>query len=112
MCSAVGGAGAPESRTAAQPSRAAAQAKLYFRNPLLSHVRLSPDGSKIAAVFAQDGTESLVVRPSRSSHLGMPGKLREAMGITDRLIRVSVGIEDAEELIDDMRAALELEPAG
>ncbi len=52
------------------------------------------------------GVESLVVRPSRSSHLGLEPEDRERLGITDNLIRVSVGIEDAEELIADFGQAL------
>ena len=53
------------------------------------------------------GTESLVVRPSRSSHLGLPAAERERLGITDDLVRLSVGIEDAGELIDDLAQALQ-----
>jgi len=53
------------------------------------------------------GIESLVVRPSRSSHLGLEPAERERLGITDDLIRVSVGIEDAEELIADFGQALD-----
>ena len=52
------------------------------------------------------GVESLVVRPARSSHLGLEPAERERLGITDDLIRVSVGIEDAEELIADFEQAL------
>jgi cystathionine beta-lyase/cystathionine gamma-synthase len=52
------------------------------------------------------GVESLVVRPSRSSHLGMSAAEREALGITDDLIRVSVGIENVDELIEDFAQAL------
>lgn len=52
------------------------------------------------------GVESLVVRPSRSSHLGMPPEDRERLGITDELVRVSVGIEDPDELGEDFEHAL------
>ena len=52
------------------------------------------------------GVESLVVRPSRSSHLGLTAGERARMGITDELIRVSVGIESADELIADFEQAL------
>ena len=51
-------------------------------------------------------TETLVVQPARSSHLGMPAADRERLGITDTLIRVSVGIEAVEELIEDFDRAL------
>ena len=53
------------------------------------------------------GVESLVVRPSRSSHLGLGEEDRRRLGITDDLVRVSVGIEDADELIEDFGRALE-----
>lgn len=52
------------------------------------------------------GVESLVVRPARSSHIGLTPEERESLGITDRLVRVSVGIEDPDELIEDFVAAL------
>ena len=52
------------------------------------------------------GVESLVVRPARSSHLGLAAEERSRLGITDDLVRVSVGIESADELIDDFRRAL------
>ncbi len=52
------------------------------------------------------GVESLVVRPARSSHLGLEQAERDQLGITDDLVRVSVGIEDAEELIADFERAL------
>ncbi len=52
------------------------------------------------------GLESLVVRPARSSHLGQSPEVRQALGITDDLIRVSIGIEDADELIADFDQAL------
>jgi cystathionine beta-lyase/cystathionine gamma-synthase len=52
------------------------------------------------------GAETLVVRPSRSSHLGLPAAEREKIGVTDDLVRVSVGIESAQELIDDFEQAL------
>ena len=52
------------------------------------------------------GVETLVVRPSRSSHLGLEPEDRERLGITDDLVRVSVGIENADELIEDFGQAL------
>ena len=53
------------------------------------------------------GVETLVVRPSRSSHLGLSDDERDKQGITDDLIRVSVGIEDSDDIIGDFRQALE-----
>lgn len=53
------------------------------------------------------GVESLVVRPSRSSHLGQTPRELEEQGITDALVRVSVGIEDPDELEADFARALD-----
>ena len=53
------------------------------------------------------GVESLVVQPARSTHLGVPVAEREAGGITDDLVRISVGIEDTDELIADLLRALD-----
>jgi cystathionine beta-lyase/cystathionine gamma-synthase len=53
------------------------------------------------------GAESLVVRPSRSSHLGLTREERAAIGVTDDLVRVSVGIESADEIVADFEQALD-----
>lgn len=53
------------------------------------------------------GVETLVVRPSRSTHIGMSREAREALGITDCLVRIAVGIEDTAELVDDITGALD-----
>lgn len=52
------------------------------------------------------GVESLVGHPASMSHGGMPKEEREKIGIKDALIRISVGIEDAQDLIDDLENAL------
>src|SRR5205823_5183097 len=52
------------------------------------------------------GTESLVVRLSRSSHLGMTADERAAIGVIDALVRVSVGIESPDELVADFEQVL------
>ncbi|MDH3745902.1 MAG: PLP-dependent aspartate aminotransferase family protein [Acidobacteriota bacterium] len=52
------------------------------------------------------GPETLVVRPARSSHLGQSPEERERLRITDDLVRVSVGIEEIDELIADFGQAL------
>src|SRR5581483_2298926 len=53
------------------------------------------------------GVESLVTRPAVTSHGGMTPQARAAAGITDDLIRISCGIEDAQDLVDDFAQALE-----
>jgi cystathionine gamma-lyase len=52
------------------------------------------------------GVESLIEHPSTMTHASMPADVREAMGITPDLIRVSVGLEDLEDLIADLDTAL------
>lgn len=52
------------------------------------------------------GVESLITRPVETSHKSVPEEERIRMGITDSLIRVSVGIEDPEDLLEDIGEAL------
>ena len=52
------------------------------------------------------GVESLVTRPATTSHSGMAAADRQKLGISDSLIRVSVGLEATEDLIEDFDQAL------
>ncbi len=52
------------------------------------------------------GVETLITRPSSTSHSGVPQEERLKMGISDNLIRLSVGLEDADDIIDDFNSAL------
>ena len=52
------------------------------------------------------GAESLAEHPAIMTHASIPKKTREALGIDDGLIRLSVGIETAEDLINDLKNAL------
>jgi cystathionine beta-lyase/cystathionine gamma-synthase len=61
----------------------------------------------IAAVAPSlGGVESLVTRPAATSHAGLSPEERARIGISDSLIRMSVGIEATEELIKDLEQAL------
>lgn len=53
-------------------------------------------------------TESLAQHPASMTHIGLDVELRAQMGITDSLIRLSVGLEHPEDLISDIQQALEL----
>jgi cystathionine beta-lyase/cystathionine gamma-synthase len=53
------------------------------------------------------GVTSLAEHPSTMSHASMPKEHREKVGITDELIRLSVGLENIDDLIEDLRQALE-----
>ena len=52
------------------------------------------------------GVESLVNHPAKMTHASVPTEQLEALGVTGGLIRVSVGIEDCEDLIADLDQAL------
>jgi cystathionine beta-lyase/cystathionine gamma-synthase len=53
------------------------------------------------------GVESLINHPALMTHASVPKEQREALGIGDSLVRLSVGIEDVRDLIDDLKSALE-----
>jgi len=53
------------------------------------------------------GVESLISHPASMTHGSIPKKVREKAGLKDSLIRLSVGIEDAEDLVDDLAQAFE-----
>jgi cystathionine beta-lyase/cystathionine gamma-synthase len=53
------------------------------------------------------GVESLLCHPARMTHGSIPKEDRERRGITDSLLRLSVGIEDADDLLADLRGALD-----
>jgi cystathionine beta-lyase/cystathionine gamma-synthase len=53
------------------------------------------------------GVESLICHPGRMTHGSIPAAERERRGVGDGLLRLSVGIEDFADLIDDLRDALE-----
>ena len=58
------------------------------------------------------GVESLCCHPATMTHASIPREIRETRGITDSLVRLSVGIEDVEDLIADVEQALEGVPIG
>jgi len=53
------------------------------------------------------GVESLVCHPASMTHAAIPKEIRESVGIVDELIRLSVGIEDADDIIEDLKQAIE-----
>ena len=52
------------------------------------------------------GTETLISHPASTTHSGVPKETRDRLGVTDALIRISVGIENADDLIADLEQAL------
>jgi cystathionine gamma-lyase len=53
------------------------------------------------------GVESLIEAPALMTHQSIPKEVREKRGITDGLLRFSVGIEDGQDLVEDVLQALE-----
>jgi cystathionine gamma-lyase len=52
------------------------------------------------------GVESLINHPAIMTHASMPREMRERIGVVDALVRLSVGIEDPDDLIADLQQAL------
>jgi len=67
---------------------------------LLKRLKLPKNAASLGSV------ESLIVKPSESTHIAIDKNLRRASGISDNLTRVAVGIEDLEDLIADFKQAL------
>ncbi|WP_428682934.1 cystathionine gamma-synthase family protein [Sphingopyxis sp.] len=66
------------------------------------------DALKIAKLAVSlGGTETLASHPAAMTHLSVPEERKKALGITDNLVRVSIGIEDADDLIADFAQALD-----
>jgi cystathionine beta-lyase/cystathionine gamma-synthase len=68
---------------------------------LLNHVKLC------ALAESLGGVESLISLPALMTHASMPAEVRERVGITAGLVRLSVGIEDADDIIADLDQALQ-----
>jgi len=68
---------------------------------LLSRVRLCSLGESLG------GVETLISHPATMTHGSIPEEEREKLGITMGLVRLSVGIEDVEDLVADLSQALE-----
>jgi cystathionine gamma-lyase len=67
---------------------------------LVEHTRV------FALAESLGGVESLIGHPASMTHASVPPEMRRAMGLTDSLVRLSVGIEEVEDLIWDLEQAL------
>lgn len=72
-----------------------------YVEPILRHIKL------IAFAESLGGVESLMTYPAVQTHADIPLEIRQAIGVDDRLLRFSVGIEHADDLISDLAQALE-----
>jgi cystathionine gamma-synthase len=73
--------------------------------PILRHIQL------IAFAESLGGVESLMTYPAVQTHADIPLEIREQVGVDDRLLRFSVGIEHIDDLIEDLGRALDLAKA-
>ncbi|WP_270164976.1 aminotransferase class I/II-fold pyridoxal phosphate-dependent enzyme [Paenibacillus sp. SYP-B4298] len=72
-----------------------------YVEPVLRHIRL------IAFAESLGGVESLMTYPAVQTHADIPLEIRQQVGVDDRLLRFSVGIEHVDDLIADLEQALE-----
>jgi len=68
---------------------------------LMNSVKLCALAESLGAV------ETMITHPATMTHVDVPAADRHARGLTDGLVRISVGIEDCEDIIDDLKQALE-----
>ncbi len=106
---------------ASHPQHAIAKAQMSGFGGMLSFVLRGP--VERAFAFAREtqlfslaeslgGVESLLCHPARMTHGSIPKEDRERRGVTDGLLRLSVGIEDCDDLIADLRRAIERSARG
>ncbi len=77
-----------------------------FNLPFEQVVKLISNLKLFSLAESLGGIESLICHPASMTHASIPKAEREAVGITDGLVRFSVGIEDADDLIADIQTSL------
>jgi cystathionine beta-lyase/cystathionine gamma-synthase len=81
---------------------------LSFDMGTLEKARVVLEGVRLFALAESlGGVESLVSHPASMTHASVPVERRLAMGLTDSLVRLSIGIEDVNDLVDDLAQALD-----
>ncbi len=75
-------------------------------NSIQDTMRLLTSTKLFALAESLGGVESLINHPASMTHASIPKEQREKIGLTDTLIRLSVGIEDADDLIADLEQAM------
>ena len=97
------------------PQHALAQAQMHgfggmiaarVRGDLAQATRLLESVRVFTLAESLGGVESLIEHPAIMTHASMPAEVRRANGIDDGLLRISVGLEDADDLVSDLAQAL------
>src|SRR6185436_14429277 len=80
---------------------------ISFEMGSLERARTVLNGVRLLALAESlGGVETLISHPATMTHASVPADMRERLGVTDGLVRVSVGIEDIEDLKEDLTQAL------
>ncbi|KAK9882374.1 hypothetical protein WA026_020897 [Henosepilachna vigintioctopunctata] len=90
----------------AQTSGHSGMLSIYIRGNIDSSRKFLQSLKLFTLAESLGGYESLVELPSVMTHASVPPEQRDKLGITDNLIRISVGLEDTEDLIADIEQAL------
>jgi len=78
-----------------------------FETGSLDNARKVLEGVRVCTLGESlGGVESLISHPATMTHASVPKETRDRLGITDGLVRISVGIEDVEDIIEDLDQAL------
>jgi cystathionine beta-lyase/cystathionine gamma-synthase len=78
-----------------------------LKNDRLENTRKIVSSTHVFALAESlGGVESLISHPASMTHASIPKETREKAGVTDSLIRLSVGIEDIDDLLEDLDQAL------
>jgi cystathionine gamma-lyase/cystathionine beta-lyase/cystathionine gamma-lyase/homocysteine desulfhydrase len=78
-----------------------------FETGSLDNAKKVLEGVKLCTLGESlGGVESLISHPATMTHASVPAETRDRLGITDGLVRISVGIEDVEDIIEDLDRAL------
>ncbi len=80
---------------------------LSFEVESFEEARRVCNGARLMALAESlGGVETLITHPSSMTHASVPPERREQIGLSDALVRISAGIEDPQDLIEDLRQAL------
>ena len=96
------------------PQHALAKKQMHGFGGLISFALGSLDNARtllnsvklMALAESLGGVETLISHPATMTHASVPAELRQRIGVTDDLVRVSVGIEDVDDLKEDLEQAL------
>jgi cystathionine gamma-lyase len=80
---------------------------IVLKTDLAGTKRFLENTSLFSLAESLGGVESLINHPALMTHASVPKEKREELGVTDSLVRISVGVEDLRDLVDDLQFAFE-----